>query len=76
MSYLIIFFHQGEKNRIGGGIMLYQPELFVYVMFLPVVFLVVIPVMLSLTRVAIGVVKTSKAPEFEQGFEGEALAEA
>jgi hypothetical protein len=56
--------------------MLYQPELFVYVMLLPVVCLVVLPAMFSATRVIIGAVKTSKAPEFETSFEREAIAEA
>lgn len=56
--------------------MFYKPELFVYLMLLPVVCLVVIPAMLSATRVIIGALKTSKAPEFESAYEQEALAEA
>ena len=56
--------------------MFYQPELFVYLMLLPVVCLVVLPAMFSATRMIIGAVKTSKSPEFETTFEQEALAEA
>ena len=56
--------------------MLYQPEIFVYLMLLPVVCLVVLPAMFSATRVIIGAAKTSKTTEVETSFEREALAEA
>ena len=54
--------------------MFYRPELFVYVMLLPVVCLVVLPALFSATRVAIGAVKTSGVTASEQTFEQEPLA--
>ena len=56
--------------------MFYRPELFTYLMLLPVICLVVLPAMFSATRVVIGAVKPSKATEYETSFEGQALAEA
>ena len=40
--------------------MFYNPELFVYLMFLPVVCLIVLPAIFSTTRVCMGVVRKSK----------------
>ena len=56
--------------------MLYHPELFVYLMLLPVICFVVLPTLFSTTRAVIGVAKTTKAPEVEESFSQELLAEA
>ena len=63
--------------------MFYNPELFVYLMFLPVVCLVVLPALCSTTRVCMSVVRKSKMAqenskknEQEQVFGEEMLAEA
>ena len=63
--------------------MFYQPEVFVYLLFLPVVCLIVLPALFSTTRVVIGAAKKSqlanektKAVQQEQDFNQEVLAEA
>ncbi len=43
--------------------MFYQPEVFVYLMLLPVVCLIVIPTLFSTTRVIVGVAKKSQQTE-------------
>jgi hypothetical protein len=63
--------------------MFYQPEVFVYLLFLPVVCLIVLPALFSTTRVIMGLAKKShlaeqnlKVLEQEQRYGQEALAEA
>ena len=54
--------------------MLYQPEVFVYLMLLPVICLVVLPALFATTRAVIGVLKAASTSETENTFEREALA--
>ncbi len=68
---------------MGVIYMFYNPELFVYLMFLPVVCFIVLPALCSTTRVCMGVVRKSKIAqekrekiEQEQAFGEELLAEA
>ena len=63
--------------------MFYQPEVFVYLMLLPVVCLIVLPALFSTTRVVMGVAKKSQmvkenstVQEQETIFDQETLAEA
>ena len=55
--------------------MFYQPELFAYLMFVPVGCLVVLPALFAVTRETIGMFKSQEEKEFEPAYE-EALAEA
>lgn len=68
---------------MGVIYMFYNPELFVYLMFLPVICLVVLPALFSTTRVCMGIVRKNKIAqescdkiEQEQVFDEEMLAEA
>ena len=56
--------------------MLYRPEIFVYIMLLPAICLVIVPALLSTTRVVIGALKTKNAVETQETFDQEVLAEA
>ena len=56
--------------------MLYHPEVFIYLMLLPVACLVVLPAFFSTVRVVLGAVRNSKASELEESYSQEALAKA
>jgi len=63
--------------------MFYQPEVFVYLMLLPVVCLIILPALFSTTRFIIGLAiksqianENSKVQEQNQGFNQDKLVEA
>ena len=56
--------------------MFYNPEVFIYLMLLPVVFLLIIPALLTTMRFMIGVLKSYQMAKAEERFEQEIIAEA
>ncbi|GAB4345457.1 MAG: hypothetical protein Kow0089_22550 [Desulfobulbaceae bacterium] len=55
--------------------MLYHPEVFVYLMLLPVTFLVVLPALFGATRTVIGFLRQPEPEEIELYVDGEIVAE-